>query len=128
MAWELQAPKTGGKCGRANKVAARRAPAPISSQGVTERQIPGRLWQRGFRADLGDIVWGVNGGYVMAARKDADAFLCHAVPPGSRPARPFQPNFLKPGPRNAATFLDRRDDIEAVVEELLSSADLREDD
>jgi hypothetical protein len=49
-------------------------------------------------------------------------------PAGFKASAPVSPNPLKPEPRNAATFLERRNDIEAIVEELLSSADFREDD
>jgi predicted dienelactone hydrolase len=64
-------------------------------------------------------------GYVVAAPDHADAFLCHTIPPGHRQRRPPQPNFLKPDTWNDSSFVDRRDDIEMVIDELLSNGEFQ---
>jgi predicted dienelactone hydrolase len=58
-------------------------------------------------------------GYVVAAPDHADAFLCHTARPGDS-ERTIQPNFLQPKTWTDATFVSRRDDIEATIDELLS--------
>jgi predicted dienelactone hydrolase len=58
-------------------------------------------------------------GYVVAAPDHADAFLCHAAQPAES-GRAIQPNFLKPETWTDATFVDRRDDVEATIDELLA--------
>jgi predicted dienelactone hydrolase len=57
-------------------------------------------------------------GYVVAAPDHADAFLCHSAREES--GRSIQPNFLQPETWTDATFVSRRDDIEAMIDELLS--------
>jgi predicted dienelactone hydrolase len=65
-------------------------------------------------------------GYVVAAPDHADAFLCHTVPPRSPPARqPPQPDVFKPEAWTEASFADRRDDIRAIIDVLLSNGDFR---
>jgi predicted dienelactone hydrolase len=59
-------------------------------------------------------------GYVVAAPDHADAFLCHILHPSSPPPRPRQANFFKPETWNDATFVDRKVDIEAVIDGLLT--------
>jgi predicted dienelactone hydrolase len=65
-------------------------------------------------------------GYVVAAPDHADAFLCHIVHPQLTPARrPAQPEFFKPDTWHDTTFKDRRSDIEAVIDGLLSDSELQ---
>ena len=65
-------------------------------------------------------------GYIVAAPDHADAFFCHTVPPAS-PTLPFQqPNFLKPETWSDATLADRREDLEVVIDGLLSHPDFRD--
>jgi predicted dienelactone hydrolase len=65
-------------------------------------------------------------GYVVAAPDHADALLCHSVRPKSPPApRPAQPDVFKPETWTEATFADRRDDIAATIDGLLSHAEFR---
>jgi predicted dienelactone hydrolase len=60
-------------------------------------------------------------GYVVAAPDHADATLCHTVPPrGSHSQIPQQPDILKPEAWNDTTRVDRREDLEAVIDTLLS--------
>jgi predicted dienelactone hydrolase len=56
-------------------------------------------------------------GYVVAAPDHADAFLCHTAREES--GRSIQPNFLQPETWTDATFVSRRDDVEAMIDELL---------
>jgi predicted dienelactone hydrolase len=49
----------------------------------------------------------------------ADAFLCHAAQPAES-GRAIQPNFFKPETWAETTFENRRDDIEATIDKLLS--------
>jgi predicted dienelactone hydrolase len=58
-------------------------------------------------------------GYVVAAPDHADAFLCHTARP-EESGREIQPNFLKPETWTDTTFVGRRNDIEATIDELLS--------
>jgi predicted dienelactone hydrolase len=62
-------------------------------------------------------------GYVVAAPDHADAFYCHVAPPASHHGRPTQPNFFKPNEWTDATFIDRRKDVEAVIDGLLADRD-----
>jgi predicted dienelactone hydrolase len=65
-------------------------------------------------------------GYVVAAPDHADAFLCHIVHPRLAPSHPpAQPDFFKPDTWSDATFADRRDDIEATIDGLLSDDDFQ---
>jgi predicted dienelactone hydrolase len=64
-------------------------------------------------------------GYVVAAPDHADALLCHIARLPAPQQRRARPNFLKPDTWNDATFRDRRDDIEATVDGLLSNADFQ---
>jgi len=65
-------------------------------------------------------------GYVVAAPDHADAALCHtAEPAGPRSPRPRQLNFFKPETWNETSFTDRRDDIEAVISEVLANRELQ---
>ena len=64
-------------------------------------------------------------GYVVAAPDHADAFLCHTVPPATRTPHPHQPDLFAPDTWNDTTVLDRRKDMEAVIDGLLSHGDLR---
>jgi predicted dienelactone hydrolase len=62
-------------------------------------------------------------GYVVAAPDHADAALCHTVPPTPGAQRPpAQSNVFKPETWSEATFADRRADITAVLDTLLSDA------
>jgi predicted dienelactone hydrolase len=65
-------------------------------------------------------------GYVVAAPDHADAFLCHTVPPAKPLPRPPQPDLFKPETWSDATFADRRHDIVAVIDGLLSSLEFHE--
>jgi predicted dienelactone hydrolase len=65
-------------------------------------------------------------GYVVAAPDHADAFLCHTAKVPSVPShRPAQPNFLAPDTWSDATFRDRRDDIAATIDAVLSNSDFQ---
>jgi dienelactone hydrolase len=65
-------------------------------------------------------------GYVVAAPDHADAALCHTVPPSpGTPRPPPQSNVFKPETWSEATFADRRTDIEAVLDTLLSEAEFK---
>jgi predicted dienelactone hydrolase len=65
-------------------------------------------------------------GYVVAAPDHADASLCHtANVPSVSSYRPVQPNFLAPDTWTDATFRDRRDDIAATMDAMLSSSDFK---
>jgi len=65
-------------------------------------------------------------GYVVAAPDHADAFLCHTVPPSPPRVPAKQPSVFKPETWHDTTFLDRRRDIEAVIDGLLSDAAFRD--
>lgn len=60
-------------------------------------------------------------GFVVAAPDHADAAICHIVPlaRGTRHSFAAQPNIMDPGAWNEASRLDRRQDIEAVIDHLL---------
>jgi predicted dienelactone hydrolase len=59
-------------------------------------------------------------GYVVAAPDHADATLCHTIPPrGSHAQTPQQADILKPETWNDTTWVDRRDDLETVIDTLL---------
>ena len=63
-------------------------------------------------------------GYVVAAPDHADAAICHTVPPprGSKPSpQPAQPNIFAPDAWDDSSRVDRRQDIEAVIDELLKN-------
>jgi len=60
-------------------------------------------------------------GYVVAAPDHADAALCHTVAPPQAGLHPPQPNVFKPETWSETTFADRRQDIEAVLDGLLSN-------
>jgi predicted dienelactone hydrolase len=65
-------------------------------------------------------------GYVVAAPDHADAALCHTVPPSPGASRPPpQSNVFKPETWSEATFADRRADIAAVLDALLSDAEFK---
>lgn len=65
-------------------------------------------------------------GYVVAAPDHADALLCHIdQPPWASAHRSAQPNFLKPDTWNDTTFEDRRYDIKATIDGLLSNKDFQ---
>lgn len=65
-------------------------------------------------------------GYVVAAPDHADAFLCHTAKVLFVPShRPAQPNFLAPDAWSDGTFRDRRDDIAATIDAVLSNSELR---
>ena len=65
--------------------------------------------------------------YVVAAPDHADATFCHTVPPS--PAQIHPPpklNVFKPETWTEATFADRRKDIEAVFDALLTDAEFKD--
>ena len=65
--------------------------------------------------------------YVVAAPDHADAFLCHTVEEKGAPHRPApQPSVFKPEIWDEKTFLDRRDDLEAVMSELLFNREFQQ--
>jgi predicted dienelactone hydrolase len=65
-------------------------------------------------------------GYVVAAPDHADAFLCHIAKVPSVPShRAAQPNFLAPDTWTDATFRDRRNDIAATINAVLSNSDFQ---
>jgi predicted dienelactone hydrolase len=65
-------------------------------------------------------------GYIVAAPDHADAFFCHTAKVSSLPShRPVQPNFLAPDTWSDATFRDRRDDIAATIDAVLSNSDFQ---
>jgi predicted dienelactone hydrolase len=67
-------------------------------------------------------------GYVVAAPDHADAAICHTAPPmpGAPHARqPAQPDILNPESWNDTSRVDRRDDIEAVIDFLLGNAEFK---
>jgi predicted dienelactone hydrolase len=62
-------------------------------------------------------------GYVVAAPDHADAALCHIAAPargGGPVQQPVQPKILNPEAWDDRSRTDRRDDVEAVLNELLS--------
>jgi predicted dienelactone hydrolase len=64
-------------------------------------------------------------GYVVAAPDHADAFLCHTRAPAAPVRRPAQPDVLKPETWSDATFADRRNDIKAIIDAMLSHGDFQ---
>jgi predicted dienelactone hydrolase len=66
-------------------------------------------------------------GYVVAAPDHADASLCHTVEPERGPRRPPpQTSVFKPDIWDDTTFIDRRNDLEAVINDLLSSPEFQQ--
>lgn len=65
-------------------------------------------------------------GYVVAAPDHADALLCHIAGPPLKQQRAPQPNLFKPETWSAATFADRRADLEATIDGLLSNKEFRQ--
>lgn len=61
-------------------------------------------------------------GYVVAAPDHADAAICHIVPPapGAKHSLPAQAKILDPSAWNESSRTDRRVDVEAVIDHLLS--------
>src|SRR5271155_5138250 len=64
-------------------------------------------------------------GYVVAAPDHADAALCHTAKREGPQPRARQLNVFKPDTWNDSSFIDRRDDIEAVIAELLTSPEFQ---
>jgi len=64
-------------------------------------------------------------GYVVAAPDHADAAICHTIPPqGGKPAKlPQQPSIFDPSAWDESSRKDRREDVEAVIDELLNNAE-----
>ena len=66
-------------------------------------------------------------GYVVAAPDHADASLCHTVEPERGPHRPPpQTSVFKPDIWDDTTFIDRRNDLEAVIAGLLSNHEFQQ--
>src|SRR5215470_5109911 len=63
-------------------------------------------------------------GYVVAAPDHADASICHTLP-GSQPTPVSQPDIFKPQDWNETSRVDRRNDLAAVIDELLTNAEFR---
>jgi predicted dienelactone hydrolase len=59
-------------------------------------------------------------GYVVAAPDHADAAICHTLP-GSPSSPVPQPDIFKPQDWNEDSRRDRRDDLEAVIDDLLAN-------
>jgi predicted dienelactone hydrolase len=66
-------------------------------------------------------------GYVVAAPDHADAAICHTIPPprGVRFIAPRQPDILRPQDWNDTSRFDRREDVEAVIDQLLENNEFR---
>jgi predicted dienelactone hydrolase len=64
-------------------------------------------------------------GYVVAAPDHADAFLCHTRALAAPVRRPAQPDVLKPDTWSDVTFADRRNDIKAIIDGMLSYGDFQ---
>jgi predicted dienelactone hydrolase len=64
-------------------------------------------------------------GYVVAAPDHADAVICHIVPleRGAKHALPSQPKILDPAQWNETVRIDRRQDIEAVIDHLVRDSE-----
>jgi dienelactone hydrolase len=64
-------------------------------------------------------------GYVVAAPDHADAAICHIVPPerGTKapPPQPRQLKIMDPGAWDDTSRADRRQDVEAIIDELLKN-------
>jgi len=68
-------------------------------------------------------------GYVVAAPDHADAAICHSVPPvrGTKPPpQPEQPKILDPSAWDESSRADRKDDVEATINELLKDEEFRQ--
>jgi predicted dienelactone hydrolase len=66
-------------------------------------------------------------GYVVAAPDHADASLCHTVEPERGRHRPApQTSVFKPDIWDDTTFIDRRNDLEAVIASLLSNHEFQQ--
>jgi dienelactone hydrolase len=66
-------------------------------------------------------------GYVVAAPDHADALFCRVDPEALGPSRrAARPSFARAETWSDATFADRRDDIEATINGLLSDKDFRD--
>jgi predicted dienelactone hydrolase len=66
-------------------------------------------------------------GYVVAAPDHADAALCHTTPSAAAGAvpQPRQPPILDPSAWDASSRVDRRDDVEAVIDGLLNNPEFQ---
>lgn len=66
-------------------------------------------------------------GYVVAAPDHADASLCHTIEPEGGRHRPTpQTSVFKPDVWDDTTFVDRRNDLEAVIADLLSKPEFQQ--
>jgi predicted dienelactone hydrolase len=67
-------------------------------------------------------------GYVVAAPDHADAAICHTAPPvpgAAEATAPSQPNIFDPAAWTEASRMDRREDVEAVIDELLKNSEFK---